>query len=139
MPLDWMLGLLGGVMIGGAAALFLLGTGRIMGASGLIGGLVDQSGSDKGTTVAFLVGLIGAPALLALAGWRVDTGATPVLWLLIAGGLCVGVGTRLANGCTSGHGVCGMSRVSVRGFVATALYMGAGVATVTTLRIGFGL
>lgn len=139
MPIDWMYGLIGGVMIGCAAALFLFGTGRIMGASGLIGGLVDGSGQDKSTTALFLVGLIGAPALLTLSGWTATTQATSTVWLLVLGGLCVGIGTRLANGCTSGHGVCGMSRLSLRGFAATAAYIGAGVVTVTALRVGLGL
>ncbi|MEX0369946.1 MAG: YeeE/YedE family protein [Tateyamaria sp.] len=139
MPMDWIYGLLGGLMIGCAAALFLFGTGRIMGASGLVGGLIDGSGQDRGTTGAFLVGLIGAPALAAVLGWTASTQATSTLWLLIVGGLCVGVGTRFANGCTSGHGVCGMSRLSVRGFAATAAYIGAGVLTVTAMRVGFGL
>jgi len=139
MPVDWMYGLIGGLMIGCAAAVLLLGTGRIMGASGIVGGLVDGSGQDRSTTLAFLVGLIGMPALMTLAGWTVDTQATSQLWLLIAGGLAVGIGTRFANGCTSGHGVCGMSRLSVRGFAATLAYIGAGALTVTALRMGLGL
>ncbi|WP_299657386.1 YeeE/YedE family protein [uncultured Tateyamaria sp.] len=139
MPVDWIWGLVGGLMIGTAAAVFLLGTGRIMGASGIVGGLIDGSGTDKSTTIAFLVGLVGMPALLTLGGWQVSTNATPVPWLLIAGGLCVGIGTRFANGCTSGHGVCGMSRLSVRGFAATIAYIGAGAVTVTFLRVGMGL
>lgn len=139
MPMEWIWGLVGGLMIGTAAAVLLLGTGRIMGASGVVGGLVDGSGTDKSTTIAFLVGLVGMPALMTIGGWQVDTNATSIPWLLIAGGLCVGVGTRFANGCTSGHGVCGMSRLSVRGFAATIAYIGAGAVTVTLLRAGAGL
>ncbi|APX10698.1 YeeE/YedE family protein [Tateyamaria omphalii] len=139
MPIDWIWGLAGGLLIGTAGAVLLLGTGRIMGASGMVGGLVDGSGTDKATTAAFLVGLIGTPAVMSLAGWQVSTQATTFPWLLVLGGLCVGIGTRFANGCTSGHGVCGMSRLSMRGFVATAAYMGAGVLTVTALRLGLGL
>ncbi|WP_299041087.1 YeeE/YedE family protein [uncultured Tateyamaria sp.] len=139
MPIEWMWGLLGGLMIGTAAAVLLLGTGRIMGASGIVGGLVDGTGSDRSTTVPFLVGLIGMPALMTVSGWQVATQATSVPWLLILGGICVGIGTRFANGCTSGHGVCGMSRLSVRGTAATLAYIGAGAATVTALRVGLGL
>ncbi|WP_299603757.1 YeeE/YedE thiosulfate transporter family protein [uncultured Tateyamaria sp.] len=139
MSIDWIWGLVGGVMIGTAAAVLLLGTGRIMGASGIVGGLIDGTGQDRSTTFAFLIGLIGMPALMTLGGWAADTHATSLPWLLIIGGLCVGIGTRFANGCTSGHGVCGMSRLSVRGFVATLAYIGAGAATVTLARVGLGL
>lgn len=139
MPMDWVWGLVGGLMIGTAAAVLLLGTGRIMGASGIVGGLVDGSGQDRSTTISFLIGLIGMPALMTLGGWQVSTHATSLPWVLILGGLCVGIGTRFANGCTSGHGVCGMSRLSVRGFAATLCYIGAGALTVTLLRLGLGL
>ncbi|MEL6888883.1 MAG: YeeE/YedE thiosulfate transporter family protein [Pseudomonadota bacterium] len=139
MELSWIYGLIGGLMIGCAGAVLLLGTGRIMGASGLVGGLVDGTGRDRGTTAAFLVGLIGTPAMMTGLGWQVDTQVTTQLWLLILGGLAVGIGTRFANGCTSGHGVCGMSRLSVRGFAATLAYIGAGALTVTALRAGLGL
>lgn len=139
MELSWIYGLIGGVMIGCAGAVLLLGTGRIMGASGIVGGLIDGSGQDRSTTSAFLLGLIGTPALLSGVGWSVDTHATTQLWVLILGGLAVGIGTRFANGCTSGHGVCGMSRLSVRGFAATLAYIGAGAVTVTALRLGLGL
>ena len=139
MELSWIYGLIGGLMIGCAGAVLLLGTGRIMGASGRVGGLVDGTGQDRGTTAAFLAGLVGTPALMTGLGWQVDTQATTQLWLLILGGLAVGIGTRFANGCTSGHGVCGMSRLSVRGFAATLAYIGAGALTVTALRLGLGL
>lgn len=139
MDAAWVYGLLGGLMIGCAGAVLLLGTGRIMGASGIVGGLIDGTGRDRGTTLAFLVGLIGTPALISVAGWQVDTRATSNAALLIAGGLAVGLGTRFANGCTSGHGVCGLSRLSLRGLVATIAYIGAGAVTVTALRIGLGL
>ncbi|WP_299732945.1 YeeE/YedE thiosulfate transporter family protein [uncultured Tateyamaria sp.] len=139
MEIAWLWGLLGGLLIGTGGAVLLLGAGRIMGASGIVGGLVDGSGTHRGATLAFLAGLIGAPALLSLAGWSATTGATSQIWLLILAGLAVGVGTRFANGCTSGHGVCGLSRLSLRGLVATLFYIGAGVITVTVLRIGLGL
>lgn len=129
--MDWMMGLAGGLMIGVAAALFLLGNGRVMGASGLIGGLVDGSAGRRWVEGAvFIAALIGVPALLNWGAFAVDTRATSNVALLIAGGLTVGLGTRLANGCTSGHGVCGMSRLSLRGIAATCIYMGAGIATV---------
>ncbi len=139
MEASWIYGLIGGLMIGSGGAVFLLGLGRVMGASGLVGGLVDGSGLDRSTTLAFLAGLIGAPALLQAAGWAVDTHATHNVVLLVLAGLAVGIGTRFANGCTSGHGVCGLSRLSTRGLVATLAYIGAGALTVTALRLGLGL
>ena len=139
MQVEWIYGLIGGLLIGSAAALMLLGNGRIMGASGIVGGLIDGTTTDRGATLAFVAGLIGMPALMSLGGWQVDTQASSAPLLLIAGGLAVGIGTRFANGCTSGHGVCGMSRLSVRGFAATLAYIGAGALTVTAMRIGLGL
>ncbi|WP_299149335.1 YeeE/YedE thiosulfate transporter family protein [uncultured Tateyamaria sp.] len=139
MQIEWIYGLIGGLLIGSAAALMLLGNGRIMGASGIVGGLIDGSATDRGSTLAFIAGLIGMPALMSLGGWQVDTQAASAPVLLITGGLAVGIGTRFANGCTSGHGVCGMSRLSVRGFAATLAYIGAGAMTVTAMRIGLGL
>lgn len=139
MDIAWVYGLIGGLMIGCAGAVLLLGTGRIMGASGIVGGFVDGTGQDRGTTLAFLVGLVGAPALMTLSGWSVATHATENIALLILGGLAVGFGTRFANGCTSGHGVCGLSRLSLRGLIATLCYIGAGALTVTALRVGLGL
>ncbi len=122
-------------MIGSAAAVFRLVNGRIMGASGLLGGLVDGSGSDDaGERIALLAGLILVPGLLAWAKGGSDTHLTGNLALIVVAGLAVGIGTRLANGCTSGHGVCGISRLSLRGIVATLVYVGAGAATVIALR-----
>lgn len=135
----WLLGLLGGLLIGAGGVVLLLGAGRIMGASWIIGGLVDGSTTERGPTFAFLAGLFVTPALLSLGGWAVSTQATSQVWMLILGGLAVGIGTRFANGCTSGHGVCGLSRFSLRGLVATIFYIGAGVVTVTALRVGLGL
>jgi uncharacterized membrane protein YedE/YeeE len=123
----WLWGLLGGLLIGSAAAAYLLINGRVMGASGIIGGLVDGSGRDTwGERVAFLGGLIAVPAVLAWLFGGADTHLTTNWVLIIAGGLLVGLGTRLANGCTSGHGVCGISRLSLRGIVATVFYILAG-------------
>lgn len=136
---DWMFGLLGGLMIGTAGAIYLLGNGRIMGASGILGGLIDGSGrADGAERAAFLAGLIGVPALLAL--WLgPQTHLTDNLWLILTGGLLTGLGTRLGNGCTSGHGVCGISRLAPRGIVATIVYMLAGAVTVVLFRHVWGV
>lgn len=137
---DWLMGALGGLMIGGAAALFLLANGRIMGASGLLGGLIDGSGRENWKErFAFLVGLVLVPALIIPFYKVVDTHITPNTLILISGGLLVGLGTRLANGCTSGHGVCGISRLSPRGIVATLFYLLAGAVTVLLFRHVLGV
>ena len=132
---DWIAGLIGGLMIGTAAALFLLGNGRIMGASGLLGGLIDGSGrSNLAERAAFIIALIALPGLLVAAG--VGQRSQPVAGtaVLVLGGLLVGFGTRLGNGCTSGHGVCGISRLSRRGIVATLVYLLAGGVGVIVAR-----
>ncbi len=135
MPTDWIWGLLGGGLIGTAAAIFLLVNGRIMGASGILGGLVDGSGRDTARErLSLLAGLIGVPFVLALLIGGAETHLTPNLFLVISSGLLVGVGTRIANGCTSGHGVCGISRLSRRGIVATLFYIGAGAVTVAFFK-----
>ena len=133
---DWIWGLVGGLMIGLAASIYLLGNGRIMGASGIIGGLVDRSGlSTWAERAAFLAALVIVPALmLPLYGVEVSTNITGNLGIVIAGGLLVGIGTRLANGCTSGHGVCGISRFSLRGIVATVFYLLAGGLVMVLFR-----
>ncbi|WP_418887672.1 YeeE/YedE family protein [Loktanella salsilacus] len=129
------MGLIGGLLIGGAAALFLLVNGRIMGASGLLGGLVDGSGrSDAGERLAMIAGLIVVPGVIALAMGGVQTHLTSNMGLIVVAGVLVGIGTRLANGCTSGHGVCGISRLSLRGIIATLIYIGAGAVTIAALR-----
>lgn len=134
MELSWAYGFLGGLLIGGAAALYLLVNGRVMGMSGILGGLVDGTGLGSWPErSAFIAGVVGVPAALAWA-----FGAATHLtgnWLVIGlGGVLVGVGTRLANGCTSGHGVCGISRLSLRGIVATVFYVLAGGLTMALLR-----
>ena len=129
----WIYGLAGGLLIGCAAALFLLVNGRIMGASGLLGGVVD--GSNRSVErLAFLAGLVGVPAVIALIFGAPQTHLTGDLLIVIVAGLAVGVGTRMANGCTSGHGVCGISRFSLRGIVATLIYLGAGFAVMAVAR-----
>ena len=127
-------------MIGCAGALYLLGNGRIMGASGILGGLIDRSGWSTGAErLAFVAGLVAVPGLLTWLILPVETHLTSNLVLLVAAGLCVGVGTRIANGCTSGHGVCGISRLSLRGLVATMIYIFAGGVSVYIVRHMMGL
>ena len=135
MPMDWIWGLVGGLLIGTGGAVYLLGNGKIMGASGIIGGLVDGSGLDtKWERILFLLGVAVMPILLYPAYTEVDTHITDNFWVLAAAGLLVGIGTRIANGCTSGHGVCGMSRLSIRGIVATCCYILAGGLGVILFR-----
>lgn len=123
----WLWGFVGGLMIGAAAALYLLVNGRILGASGILGGLVDGSDrADWAERGAFLAALVVVPAAAAALWGGAETHLTGNWALIILGGLLVGLGTRLANGCTSGHGVCGISRLSLRGIVATAFYILAG-------------
>ena len=136
METDWIMGLVGGLVIGLAASLYLLGNGRIMGASGIIGGLVDRSEWSSATDrIVFLTGLTLAPSMyIFIFDVEADTKATTNVMILILAGLFVGIGTRLANGCTSGHGVCGISRLSVRGITSTIFYIVAGVVSVVLLR-----
>jgi uncharacterized protein len=138
MPLH---GFLGGLMIGAAAALMLLGLGRIAGVSGLFARALGlaQEGAPWGVALAFILGLpLGAWAV-AHRGGTVET-HFPSALTLIVGGLLVGLGTRLGSGCTSGHGVCGLSRLSVRSLIATGTFMGSGFATVALLHLmGVGI
>lgn len=136
METDWILGLTGGLLIGLGGAVYLLGNGRIMGASGILGGLLDGSGRNSmAERLAFIAGVILTPLVIALAsGYRPDTHISSNLIVLVVAGLLVGLGTRLANGCTSGHGVCGIARLSLRGIAATAVFMIAGIVTLAALR-----
>lgn len=124
----------GGALIGLAAALFILFNGRIAGISGILGGLLRWPSGDVAWRLAFLSGLVASPLAFALfaplPAVRIDA-ATPTL---ILAGLLVGVGTRYGAGCTSGHGVCGVSRLSPRSLLATASFMGAGFLTVFAAR-----
>ena len=139
MTIDWnqftpWASLAGGALIGVAASLFLLLNGRIAGISGVLGGLLVPARGDITWRVAFIGGILLAPAAyLLVAAWpatRIDAS-----WgALVAAGLLVGVGTRYGAGCTSGHGVCGLSRLSPRSLVATLVFMAAGFATVFVLR-----
>lgn len=141
MDASWVMGLMGGLLIGLGGAVYLLGNGRVMGASGILGGLVDGSArNETAERLAFIVGLIGMPLLLRpLIAPQSETHLTGNLLLVVVAGLLVGVGTRIANGCTSGHGVCGISRLSMRGIVATLIYIAAGALTVLALRHMLGV
>lgn len=126
--------LAGGVLIGLAIAMFLLLNGRIAGISGILGGLLRPIKGDVGWRVAFVTGLIFSPIAFSVAAplptIQIDAGAAS----LIIAGLLVGIGTRYGSGCTSGHGVCGLSRLSPRSMAATALFMLAGFVTVFITR-----
>jgi uncharacterized membrane protein YedE/YeeE len=139
MSIDWNAftpwpALAGGVLIGTAAGMLVLLNGRIAGISGVVGGLLRPARGDIAWRTAFVIGLVVAPILYALFA------AAPALQIdasypmLVIAGLLVGIGTRYGAGCTSGHGVCGISRLSPRSLVATAVFMAAGFATVFVLR-----
>lgn len=139
MTIDWnhftpLSSLAGGVLIGVAAALLALCNGRIAGISGIVGGLLRPQRGDLGWRAAFVIGLILAPllyrVLAPLPEIRIEAGSG----LIILAGLLVGVGTRYGAGCTSGHGICGLSRRSLRSIVATLSFMAAGFATVFVMR-----
>ena len=126
---------LGGLMIGASVALLWLGAGRIAGISGILGGLLNPRVGEVAWRIAFLAGMIAAPWLYQIAG-GVPPGEGAVVGpvALVVAGLLVGYGTRLGNGCTSGHGVCGIARWSSRSLVATALFMATAAATVFVVR-----
>jgi uncharacterized protein len=131
-------GFMGGVLIGLAAATMLLGLGRIAGVSGMAAratGIAD-TGAPRNIAIAFVIGLPLGAYLVARLASEVQVSFPTSLLPLIAGGLLVGFGTRLGSGCTSGHGVCGLSRLSPRSMVATALFMASGFATVAAMRFG---
>ena len=137
---DWVSGLSGGLLIGFAASAYLLLNGRIMGASGILGGLIDLTGYENSLErLCFLLGLVLSPILtIQIAGGH-DTQLTSNIYIIIASGLLVGIGTRLANGCTSGHGVCGISRLSFRGITATIIYLLCGVVSIIFFKKLLGL
>jgi len=139
MQSDWLWGFFGGTMIGLAAAAYLILNGRIMGASGIVAAVTSGADFRPGRypafeNLAFIAGLVLAPGLVWLSTGRPETHLTANPLLLLAAGLAVGAGTRMANGCTSGHGVCGMSRLSLRGIVATVFYLLAGGLTLVFFR-----
>jgi uncharacterized membrane protein YedE/YeeE len=142
MNIDWahftpFVSLTGGIILGLASAIFILVNGRILGISGILGGLLPPKAGDTTWRVAFILGMLAAPTVFHavvpaqyITAPRID--ATE--WMVIAAGLLVGIGTRYASGCTSGHGVCGLSRLSPRSLVATLSFMGAGFVMVYVLR-----
>jgi len=144
MSIDWnhftpLTATAGGVLIGIAAAMFVLLNGRIAGISGVLGGLLRPVNGDSAWRIAFVLGLVGAPLVYllfaALPKPQIDAGHGA----LILAGLLVGVGTSYGSGCTSGHGVCGLSRLSPRSLVATVAFMGAGFVTVFVTRHLLGI
>ena len=142
MNIDWahftpFASLAGGIILGIASAIFILVNGRILGISGILGGLLPPKVGDTTWRVAFMLGLFAAPSVFHavvpaeyITAPRID--ATDVM--VVAAGLLVGIGTRYASGCTSGHGVCGLSRLSPRSLVATLSFMSAGFAMVYVMR-----
>lgn len=142
MNIDWTnftpwASLAGGVLLGMASALFILANGRILGISGILGGLLRLKTGDAGWRIAFLLGMLAARS--RCSGWRpagfltaprIDASVAAV----VVAGLLVGYGTRLGSGCTSGHGVCGLSRLSPRSLVATGTFMAAGFAIVFVIK-----
>lgn len=144
MSIDWInftpwAALTGGALIGLAAGMFVLLLGRIAGISGVLGGLLSPAKGDISWRVAFILGLVASPVLFGFFSApptpRIDAG-----WgALVLAGVLVGVGTRYGSGCTSGHGVCGLSRLSPRSLAATLTFMGAGFATVFLIRHVFGI
>lgn len=124
----------GGVLIGLAAAVFVLFNGRIAGISGILGGLLRPARGDMGWRLAFLAGLVAAPVCYGLVSALPEATVAADEGTLVVAGLLVGVGTRYGAGCTSGHGVCGISRRSPRSLIATAAFMLAGFVTVYVVR-----
>ena len=125
----------GGLLIGAAAVLLMALLGRIMGATGVLGGLLlPAGGTEFAWRAALVAGMVTAPAVLAFLGRPVEIEVPVSTAMLVAGGLLVGFGAALGSGCTSGHGVCGMARLSPRSFAATLTFMAATAATVFVLR-----
>ena len=130
---------IGGALIGLSAALLMLLMGRVAGISGIFGGCLAPTAFDRGWRLAFLGGLILAPVTAVLVGYGVPVPAMPASWWVIVGaGLLVGFGTRLGAGCTSGHGICGIARLSPRSIAATAIFMLTAIVTVVVMRHGWG-
>jgi len=127
---------LGGLLIGLAAVILMHFNGRIAGISGILSGAAFASGGDKLWRVFFIIGIIAAPVLYGLfRDEAIAFSITPSITLLVVGGLLVGFGTRLGSGCTSGHGVCGLSRFSVRSLAAVCIFMVSGGITVAIAKL----
>ncbi|MGP1274728.1 MAG: YeeE/YedE family protein [Caulobacterales bacterium] len=137
-PFTPLASLAGGVLIGLSAVMLMAFNGRIAGIAGIVGGLVGPapfSGLDRFWRLAFVAGLVLAPVLwFALTGAMPQVSVTPSWPMLALAGLIVGVGTQIGSGCTSGHGVCGLARLSPRSLVATLIFMAAALATVFITR-----
>lgn len=139
MTIDWThftpwAALAGGILLGLASAMFILVNGRILGISGIVGGLMRPKVGDAGWRMAFVLGMLAAPALCWLVAGSVPVTVDAGWGTVVLAGLLVGVGTRYGSGCTSGHGVCGLSLLSPRSLAATLAFMGAGFATVYLVR-----
>lgn len=131
--------LIGGVLIGLSAVALMALNGRIAGIAGIIGALPDAGAAEFGWRLAFIVGLITGPVAVLAVGGALPAIMNEASWpALITGGLLVGFGTRFGNGCTSGHGVCGVARLSPRSLVATATFTAAAMITVVVVRHGLG-
>lgn len=126
--------LLGGLMIGLSAALLMAFDGRIAGISGILGEVLALRRGEIGWRLAFMAGLVAAPLVYRALGGALPFTITPAVPVLIGGGLLVGIGTRMGSGCTSGHGVCGLARLSKRSLIATLTFMATGIATVFVAR-----
>ena len=131
--------LLGGSLIGLASVLLMMLTGRIAGISGIFGGYLTLAAGDKVWRFAFIMGLILAPVASGLLSYPLPMPDMPASWVMIAiAGLLVGFGARLGGGCTSGHGICGIARLSARSIVATAIFMASAIVVVAVMRHGIG-
>ena len=131
--------LLGGALIGIASVLLMALNGRIAGVSGILGGTLAAARGDKLWRAAFIAGLVSAPIVVGLFAEQLFEPTMPTSWLLIVvSGLLVGFGSRLGGGCTSGHGVCGIARLSKRSIAATAIFMASAAMTVAFVRHGLG-
>lgn len=126
---------IGGALIGLSAVFLMLSTGRIAGISGIFSGLLNVRGEDKGWRIAFIAGLILAPVIAGFIGYGMSPPKLPLNWaVIVVAGLLVGFGTRLGGGCTSGHGICGIGRLSPRSIAATVVFMVTAIVTVAITR-----
>lgn len=134
--MNYLSALIGGGLIGLAVTLMLMANGRVAGVSGIVAGLATPSRGDIRWRLLFVVGLVSAGALAIIVKPSAFVGMSMAPdWALPVAGLLVGFGTVIGNGCTSGHGVCGISRFSTRSLIATVTFIGAGIATVAVIRL----
>jgi len=133
-PFDPLSAAIGGALIGLAATMLMLVTGRIAGIAGILGDLIDLAGGDRLWRLAFIAGLIAASLAIAASGAPLRTPPMPGWIVIVIAGLLVGFGTRLGNGCTSGHGICGIARLSPRSIAATATFMAVAMLVVAITR-----